>query len=71
MITSNILKAQALKLWQYLPQYSKLKYNPPKFLNSWLTGFKARFSIKEYIYHREAGDTVVFEPNSIAQMEVV
>jgi hypothetical protein len=41
VITGDILKEQAIKLWKSLPQYED--YQQPKFSNGWLDGFKKRF----------------------------
>lgn len=69
VITGEILKAQASKLWVALPQYQGLE--PPKFSNGWLWGFQHRFRIREYISHGEAASAEIDKPEAIAQMERV
>src|SRR5271167_3304600 len=44
IITGDILKAQAAKLWRCLLQYSETE--EPKWSNGWLEGFQKRFKIK-------------------------
>ena len=69
MITGDILKEQAIKLWKSLPQYQDCQ--EPKFSNGWLDGFKKRFKIREYVQHGEAGSADVHNPEAISQMEKV
>jgi hypothetical protein len=69
VITGEILKNQAGKLWDSLPQYEGKE--KPKFSNGWLDGFKKRFKIKEYVQHGEAASAEIDTPNAIAQMEKV
>ena len=69
VITGEILKGQAIKLWDNLSQYQGLEL--PKFSNGWLEGFKTRFKIKEYIQHGEASSAAVNDPNSIESMQHV
>jgi hypothetical protein len=47
VITGEILKAQATKLWASLPQYEGIE--APKFSNGWLGGFQERFDIRERV----------------------
>jgi hypothetical protein len=69
VITGEILKNQAGKLWDSLPQYeSKEK---PKFSNGWLYGFKKRFKIKEWVQHGEAASGEINTTDAITQMEKV
>ena len=67
VITGEILKGQAVKLWDNLPQYQGLE--APKFSNGWLEGFKTRFKIKEYIQHGEASSVAVNNSTSIESMQ--
>src|ERR1700761_6650501 len=70
IITGEILKQQAMKLWKALPQYRDLEQTP-KFSNGWLVGFKARYNIREYIQHGEAGSADIYKPDAITQMAIV
>jgi hypothetical protein len=69
VITGEILKNQAGKLWDSLPQYEGKE--KPKFSNGWLDGFKKRFKIKEYVQHGEAASAEINTPDAITQMEKV
>ena len=69
VITGDLLKAQASKLWGRLPQYSGKE--EPKWSNGWLGGFKTRFKIKEYVTHGEGGAAAVEQPDTIKQMDDV
>jgi hypothetical protein len=69
VITGEILKSQAIKFWNALPQYQGEEQ--PKFSNGWLHGFQRRFKIKEYINHGEAASAEIDKPEAIAQMERV
>jgi hypothetical protein len=69
VITGDILKEQAIKLWKSLPQYQDCQQ--PKFSNGWLDGFKKRFKIREYVQHGEAGSADIHNPEAISQMEKV
>jgi hypothetical protein len=69
VITGEILKNQAGKLWDSLPQYEGKE--KPKFSNGWLDGFKKRFKIKEYVQHGEAASADINTPDAITQMEKV
>ena len=51
-ISGKLLKAQATKLWQKLPQYQEMEV--PIFSNGWLRNFKARHQIKARYTHGEA-----------------
>jgi DDE superfamily endonuclease/Fission yeast centromere protein N-terminal domain/Tc5 transposase DNA-binding domain len=67
VITGDILKEKASKLWRALPQYEGVK--EPKWSNGWLGRFKARFKIKEYVQHGEAASAEVDQPERIQQIE--
>jgi hypothetical protein len=67
VITGDILKEKASKLWQALPQYEGVE--EPKWSNGWLGRFKGRFKIKEYVQHGEAASAEVNLPERIQQME--
>lgn len=67
VITGEILRNQAGKLWDSLPQYRGKE--KPRFSNGWLEGFKRRFKIKEYILHGEAASAEVENLNAIEHME--
>jgi hypothetical protein len=69
VITGDILKEQAAKLWNALPQYQGKER--PKFSNGWLDGFQKRFNIKEYVTHGEAASAEIDKPDAITQMEKV
>jgi hypothetical protein len=69
VITGDILKEQATKLWKALPQYQGKEQ--PKFSNGWLDGFQRRFNIKEYVNHGEAASAEIDKPDAIEQMEKV
>jgi hypothetical protein len=67
IITGDILKDKASKLWKSLPQYADIE--EPKWSNGWIENFKKRFKIKEYVMHGEAGSAAIDDPNSQQQME--
>ena len=69
MITGEILKAQAIKIWACLPQYEGIE--APKFLNGWLEGFQTRFNIKERVQHGKAGSTLIDTLDAQQQMQLV
>ena len=69
VITGEILKQQAIKLWNALPQYQGIEQ--PKFSNGWLQGFQKRFKIKEFVNHGEAASAEIDKPKAIAQIEKV
>ena len=69
VITGEILKQQAIKLWTALPQYQGKEQ--PKFSNGWLGNFQKRFNIKEYINHGEAAAAQIDNPDAIAQIEKI
>ena len=69
MITGEILKAQATKLWASLPQYEGIE--APKFSNGWLGGFQERFDIRERVQHGEAGSAAVDTLDAQQQMQLV
>jgi len=69
IITRDVLKSQAIKLWNSLPQYQGKE--EPKWSNGWLDRYKKRFGIKEYVTHREAGSAAVDTPDAQAQIEAV
>ena len=69
VITGEILKNQAEKLQDSLPQYEGKQ--KPKFSNRRLNGFKKRFKIKEHVQHSEAASAEIDTPNAIVQMEKV
>ena len=66
VITGEILKAQAAKFQEKLPQYEGIQQ--PKWSNSQLDSFKTCFKIKEFVQHREAGSAAVYDANAIKQM---
>jgi hypothetical protein len=68
-ITGDLLKAQATRFWRILLQY--VDQEEPKWSNSWLGGFKARFKIKEYVIYREGGSAAIDLPDAIKQMDGV
>jgi hypothetical protein len=57
IITGDILKSQAYKIWNHLPQYNKKE--EPKWSNGWLDRFKRRYNIKEYRQHGEGASAEV------------
>jgi hypothetical protein len=67
IITGDILKEKASKLWRALPQYEGIE--EPKWSNGWLGRFKGRFKIKEYVQHGEAASAEVDQPKRIQQIE--
>ena len=69
VITGELLKQQAAKFWNTLPQY--LEKEQPRFSNGWLQGFQRRFNIKEYVNHREAASVEIDKPDAIIQIEKV
>lgn len=69
VITGELLKQQAVKLWNALLQYQGAEQ--PKFSNGWLQGFQRRFNIKEFVNHGEAASAEIDKPDAIAQMEKV
>lgn len=69
IVTGDLLKGQALRLWQRLPQYQNV--TEPKWSNGWLDRFKKRYSIKQYHNHGEAGSADVDNPAMIEQMNDV
>jgi hypothetical protein len=69
VITGDLLKAQASKLWGRLPQYASKE--EPKWSNGWLRGFKTQFKIKEYVTYGEGGAAAIKQPDAIKQMDSV
>jgi hypothetical protein len=69
VITGDILKGQAIKIWACLPQYKGIE--APRFSNGWLNGFQIRFDIRERVQHGEAGSASINTPNAQQQMELV
>jgi hypothetical protein len=69
VITGEILKQQAAKLWNTLPQYQGKEQ--PKFSNGWLSNFQKRFNIRECVNHGEAASAQIDKPDAIVQMEKV
>jgi hypothetical protein len=67
IITGDILKQKAHDIWHLLPQYCKQP--EPKWSNGWLTNFKNRFYIKEYVYYSESGMADINSPENIKQMQ--
>jgi hypothetical protein len=67
VVTGEILKIQASKLWAKLPQYEHLE--EPKWSNGWLQGFEERFKIKEYVRHGEAGSVAIDDPDNTKQID--
>lgn len=67
IITGEILKDKASKLWKSLPQYADVE--EPKWSNGWIQNFKRRYKIKEYVMHGEAGSAAIDDPDSQQQME--
>ena len=67
IITGDILKQKAYEIWHLLPQYCEQP--EPKWSNGWLTNFKNRFHIKEYVYHGEGGTADIESPENIKQMQ--
>jgi hypothetical protein len=67
VITGDILKEKASKLWRALPQYEDVE--EPKWSNGWLGRFKGRFKIKEYVQHGEAASAEVNLSERIQQMD--
>jgi hypothetical protein len=69
IITGDILKSKAQELWKALPQY---KEEPmPTWSNGWLSGFKKRHNIKEYVSHGEGTSAEINAPERMEQMEAV
>jgi hypothetical protein len=66
VINGDILKAQASKLWNLLPQFEDLP--EPKWSNGWLDGFKKRYKIKEFVQHGEGSSAEVLTLQAIQQM---
>ena len=66
-ITGDILRAKAKEIWLLLPQYANL--NEPAWSSGWLEGFKARYDIKKYKFHGEAGAAAIDNPDAVEQME--
>ena len=52
-VTGDTLKEVAAEIWGRLPQYAGTER--PKLSTGWLNGFKARYSIRKYRRHGEAG----------------
>lgn len=69
VITGDILKNQASKLWDSLPQFEDRP--KPKFSNGWLEGFKHRYKIKEFVQHGEAASAETDNLNAISQMNII
>jgi DDE superfamily endonuclease/Tc5 transposase DNA-binding domain/Fission yeast centromere protein N-terminal domain len=67
VITGELLKQQAAKFWNALPQYQGKEQ--PRFSNGWLQGFQKRFNIREYVNHGEAASAEIENPDAIAQMQ--
>lgn len=69
VITGEILKQQAAKIWNALPQYHGKEH--PQFSNGWLSNFQKRFNIKECINHGEAASAQIDKPSALTQIEKV
>jgi hypothetical protein len=67
IVTGEILKDKASKLWKSLPQYADVA--EPKWSNGWIENFKKRFKIKEYVMHGKAGSASIDDPDSQQQMQ--
>jgi hypothetical protein len=67
ILTGEILKDKASKLWESLPQYADVE--EPKWSNGWIENFKKRFKIKEYVMHGESGSAAIDDPNSQQQIK--
>jgi hypothetical protein len=67
IITGDILKDKASKLWKGLLQYADVE--EPKWSNGWIKNFKKCFKIKEYVMHGEAGSASIDDLDSQQQME--
>jgi hypothetical protein len=52
VVTGDLLKEMALRLFKRLPQYANRPN--PGFSNGWLQGFKRRYNIKQRVRHGEA-----------------
>ena len=52
-ITGDILRGMAKTFFNKLPQYEDEP--EPRFSTGWLDGFKARYKIKKYTRHGDAG----------------
>ena len=63
IITGDIIKAQAAKLWASLLQYADVEQL--KWLNGWLNRFKLRFNIREFVRYGEGGSAAIDDPNNI------
>jgi hypothetical protein len=67
VITGDTLKEKAHEIWPLLPQYHEQP--EPKWSNGWLTNFKNRFHIKEYVCYGEGGTADINSPENIKQMQ--
>jgi hypothetical protein len=67
VITGDTLKQKAHEIWHLLPQYHEQP--EPKWSNGWLTNFKNRFHIKEYVCYGEGGTADIDSPENIKQMQ--
>ena len=65
IITRDILKAKAVEIWRGLPQYRGGAKEMPPWSSGWLAGFKKRYKIKEYVYHREGASIEIDKPKQI------
>jgi hypothetical protein len=63
IITGDILKVQAAKLWRCLPQYAETE--EPRWSNG---GFQKHFKIKMHVRHGEAAAAATDNPENIQQM---
>jgi hypothetical protein len=66
VINGDVLKAQASKLWNLLPQFEDLP--EPKWSNGWLDGFKKRYKIKEFVQHGQGSSAEVLTLQAIQQI---
>ena len=67
VITGDILKAQAHRIWNCLLQYNGEE--EPKWSNGWLDWFRRCYNIKKYKQHGEGASAEVNTPLAIQQMD--
>jgi hypothetical protein len=68
-ISGDILKSKASEIFRSLEALqSEVE---PKWSEGWLSGFKKRYNIKEYVYHGEGATADIDDPDKVRQMEEV
>ena len=62
VITGLLLQEKAMQFWSKMDIYKDIA--PPKFSEGWLSNWKARYQIKKYTLHDEAGTVELGEEDT-------